>query len=302
MSYNKQKLCESFKSIYKNTFEDFDESNGYRRLKILGGAGTQIQFGDFFKGRIQDDASKTMYIIDDGVDALDQFVEELLKDDEFKECVSREGVEKEVTSVLKNYYEEVDLDDLHGLISEKIIKSIRREITERIVYVKVSNLKIDREIELGDVSFVTDIEAKKAVNHFNNQRRLKSKFRTEEQIENAKQFKEVVEQITNSSPAFVKVKCKSHFSNIDRVAISEALVWINCIRAFSHVVSPPSDKAFWGLPEEVPDSISSFISLDHDEDKSGINIQSKISGKVQQFILGPKFDFCTFFGSIALSI
>jgi hypothetical protein len=287
VSYNIKRLSELFKCIHAHTTDIVKDMDKYHKLKILGGAGTKIQFtnkrGTFIL-EVPEEAGKTLRIFDEGVEAIDLFTEELQKDDEIKTYVSLSGIEKQIDDVLRHNYGTINLDDLEQFVKNSIIKPIRSKILTWEVYIPLVNLKIEKELTLGDVSFVTKDIASKAVNDFREKGDYRFHGKTEEEKENNKKaFLGEISKAMKDYQAFAKVECKSHVSNIETIATNKAFIAINSIRSFLHVLYQYSFKALWGLPQEITSGYSGIISLDLNE--HSLNMNYVANGKLLSFDL-----------------
>jgi hypothetical protein len=290
MSYSKQRLAELFKCIYDHTTDALKDIEKCRNFKLLGGAGTIIKFTNergTFTGKVPDDAGKTLRIFDEGVDAIGLFVEELHKDEDIKTYVSSKGIEKQVEDALRLNYGKIDCDNIGVFIKESIIKPIRNNIRIWEVYVPVVNLKVEKEIVLGDVSFLPKDITSKTINEFMSKGNYRFYGETEEKKEdNRKAFLGQISKILDGYLAFARVKCKSHSSNIESVATNKAFMAINAVRAFLHILCPPSNKkALWGLPQEITPGLSGIISLNYSEKRS-FNLNYVKRGPIITFVLG----------------
>ena len=288
MSYNMQKLTELFKCIHDNTFDKPIDTDKHRRFKILGGAGTVIQFTSdhkTFTMKVPDEEGKTLRIIDEGVDSIELFVRELQKDNEIKEYVSPSGIEKQISEVLRRNYG--NINDFEAIVKASIVKPIRENIKTWEVYIPLVNLKIEKELNLGDVSFIPNSFAVNTINEFLSKGDYRFSGDTEEDKEgNRKAFLGQVSQMTDGYYVFAKVKCKSHSSNIEAVATNKAFMAINSIRAFLHILCPYPMKALWGLPQEITSGLSNIVSFLDDSDKHSFNLNYIKTGANNQFVLG----------------
>ena len=289
MSYNIQILTELFKRIHDNTFDKTIDTDKHRRFKILGGAGTIIQLSNENKTltmKVPDEEGKTLRIIDEGVDAIEQFVRELQKDKEIKEYVSPNGIEKQIEDVLRRNFGSIN--DYESFVKTSIVKAIRENINTWEVYIPLVNLKIEKELNLGDVSFVPNNLAANTINDFVSKGDYRFHGNTEEEKEGARRtFLGLLSQITDGYYAFAKVICRSHSSNIEVVATNKAFMAINSIRAFLHVLCPYFMKALWGLPQEITSGLSGIVSLNQGE-KHNFGLNYIKNGALTLFVLGLK--------------
>lgn len=284
-----QRLTELFKRIHDNTSDKTIDTEKHRRLKILGGAGTVVQFTSdrgTLTLKVPEEGGKTLRIIDEGVDAIELFVRELQKDNEIKEYVSPNGIEKQIEEVLRQNYG--NINDFEAIVKTSIVKPIRENIKTWEVYVPLVNLKIEKELSLGDVSFVPNNLAANAINGFISKGDYRFHGDNEEKKEDSRRaFLGQISQITDGYSAFAKVKCKSHSSNIEAVATNKAFMAITSIRAFLHVLCPNSMRALWGLPQEITSGLSGIVSLDYGE-KHSFNLIYAKNGALTSFVLGLK--------------
>lgn len=289
MSYNISRLCELFKCVCDNTTDVIGEIQGYRKIKILGGAGTMIQMSNerqTLTMKVPENGGKTLKITNEGVDSIDFFIDELFKEEEIKTYVSRSGIEKQIEKVLQENFGQLKVDDLESFVKTTIIKPIRSNIRTWVVYIPIVNLNIEKDLQLGDVVFVSKETISNEVCPFLEKRHLLFGGETEEEIQgNRNAFLGRVQKAINDSQAFAKVTCKSHSSNTEAIATNKAFVAINCIRAFTHILYSISQRALWGLPQEITDNrLSTTISLDYNEEYQ-FHINYSKHGAVLPFIL-----------------
>ena len=101
MGYDKKKLASLLRIIYDNTTTDTANIQGHDRLMVIGGRGSKVSFNSpkgAFEGTISDSAGPTIVIRADGLTSFEEFLDEVTKDEEFKEFVGRDAIAKHVKS------------------------------------------------------------------------------------------------------------------------------------------------------------------------------------------------------------
>lgn len=262
MSYNKQKLADYLRSIFKHTDVDLTDLEKKRRHLILGGAGSGMVITP--KGRapvhfqVPDDAPPTMYVYDEGCDALDDFVSECMRDSEIELLVGRDGVLTHLQNLIVELRGQVtDEADYSEIIRDKILKPLREGIIEWDISVPVANLQLEHPVKVGKVEFIPH-----HIGYLANVALVMShKGGDDLARQNSDKFAilSLVNQASATAKSWAVTKVRSHQARFKEVAAIEVEAAINVIRAFIHVFFPRSLKSAFGLPFDIAGGTTLFF-------------------------------------------
>ncbi len=289
MGYDKNKLAELLKTIYSSTSEGSDAPEKYRQIQILGGSGTKISFATSkgtFEAAIPDGDVPTLKIVDDGVDALDAFADELLKDDDFRNAIGRSAIQERIGALLQSTRGLPPNEDLKDVVRFKIIKPLRDEIRPWCSYVPIVNLVVKTPLQLGDVWFVPQETAEQDSERFISDHRFGG-IDAEEQEEQKQLILRDMRAASQQTKAFAKVSLRVHSNRVSDSAADKALIAVNILRSYTHLFYPYDNKALIGLPTEISIGRDHSVSLGQDE-RHTFDIKHGCRGTLVQFVLDNK--------------
>jgi len=284
--YDKARLVELLRKLYQFTRDGAAESKDHRRLRILGGSGTRLSFTSptgTFEAAVPDGDVPTLTIIDDGVDALDAFAGEVLKDEEFRDIIGRAAVQEHLETFLQSTKGQLPDEDIKDVVRFRILKPLRDAVQEWCSYVPIVNLVVQAPLRLGDVTFVPQKEAEDESRHFIEEHQ----FGGGDAEYQEQQREAILAQIASSGsafPSFVKVKLRAHSKRVRDVAADKALIAVNVLRAHTHLFHSYSDRALIGLPTEMSTGSWQTTSLSTDS-RHSFNMQNADRGPLMPFVL-----------------
>jgi hypothetical protein len=252
MSYNRKLLGEHLERIFAHTRDGFVDPNSVRALFVIGGEGTAISFQGVaakLGGVLPEGAGPTLSIVDDGYDALMDFVDEALKDEELRELVGKEAVQKQVTDFVQSSGGTMPQGDAADLVRNEILRPLREAIRPWVCVVPVVNLQVKANLEIGSTMFVPRSSGALEATRFVMDHEYAGD--TDKQDAQRFQFVEMVNQLTDSASAFARVTFKAHPKHTNAVAVTHAEIAINVLRAFTHAFYRHDLRARFGLPTEI---------------------------------------------------
>lgn len=270
MNYDKQRLGGLLRTILAHTSQDYADPGRYRRHKILGGSGTQISFTSprgAFLGRVEEGQGPTLMIVDEGVDAYDDFVDETTKDCEMRDLVGRGAVEKQLNLLIRISTEKPSDVDNVELIRTMLLKPLRDNIEYWDAFVPIVNLQVQESLILGDVEFVPSPHMRQTCRNFLKYHRFGSDDPLQQHEQREAVFSQIDESVNRAS-SFAKVKLRSHSGRVGEIADDKALLAINTLRALVHLFYRYDHNAVFGLASEVSPGVSLTVSLGQNEDKN----------------------------------
>lgn len=285
MGYDKKKLAEYLRCVFKHTIEDHVDPNKHRRFKLIGGAGTKISIkssGQTFEGQVGNEGGPTLTIIDDGMDAHDLFIAEVLKDEEFCDLVGPAPIEKTISNILQATNGNAP-DDLENLVRHNILKPLRDEIREWTSYVPVVNLRLEERFSIGNAEFINLDDAKRECADF-----IKDHtFMEDDEEKRSKQREGLLNQFGHAlqlGSSVIKVAVRAHASRAQDTAAAKALQIINILRAHTHLLYSRSQRALIGLPTELHAGHWGAISFSQDSSRT-FHLNTKPTGPLLPFEL-----------------
>lgn len=285
MGYDKKYLGELLKRVYASTREGIVHNNEYRRAKVLGGSGTRIRISganNAFEGVVPEGQGPTLTIVDDGVDAINEFVFELLKDPEFRDIVGREAIENELGGLLRSTVGVLPTDDLSSIVRFQIIKPLRDGIRDWQTYIPVVNLVTRERLILGNVEFIDAQESRNAIGEFISEHQFAGDG--EEKQKQRQAISQKIDLTCQQCQSFARVTLRAHEKRVQSVASDIALIAVNVLRAHTHLFYSHEQRALIGLPIELPSGVWETISLGTDEDRK-VQLNSGLFGPHLKFVL-----------------
>ncbi|MCC6125721.1 MAG: hypothetical protein IT426_12210 [Pirellulales bacterium] len=286
MGYDKNRLADLLKKIYKFTVEGADIQESPCRYRIIGGSGTKISFATengSFEGMIPEGRGPTLTILPEGMSAYDEFVYELQKDEEFRYTIGSGAVEEQLKSYLQHTNGQLPSnEDIKDIVRYKIIKPLRDGIQSWISFIPVINLVVTAPLELGDVTFVSQETALSESQDFIQEHQFAGDEERQEEQRHV-----ISEQLLNGNnqySAFAKVLVRCHENRAAEVAADKALISLNIIRSHIHLFHVYNDKSLIGLPSELPQGYWQAISLSPG-DKHTFHVQNIVAGPLLPFVL-----------------
>lgn len=268
MPYDKSKLAELFSEVVRNTTDDETAAEGVRHVAIYG-AGTTIQIGNVFSGQLPDDGKATLYILGPGIEAMNGFVYECLKDRQFATQIGAEPIAKTLRAVLQELWPPASNLDPAGIVKGEILQKLREQIRKWSVRIPIANLKLSEPITIGNVKLVrhqdgTVANATMVVEH--------PDCEGFDRVSEKAAMLTIVAQIAQQGTAWAEVEIQAHEGKIIDVAKCEVELAISLIRAFAHALRPYGFCDVFGLPYELAGAQTGFIS----QSSHGITIQNDV--------------------------
>ena len=287
MSYDKNRLAELLKTIYEFTFEGVEDPHKYRACQILGGSGTAISITTekgTMEGAVGESGGPTLMTVDDGVEALGAFADEVLKDDVFREIIGRAAINEQLKNLLRSTNGKLPDEDTVSIVRQRITKPLRDEIREWQTYVPIVNLQVTSRLRLGDVEFVPVDETRSAARTFIEEQPLGSDDPVH-QGEQRQSFLAYLDKSYEQATSFARVELRAHKSRAPHIAADKALIALNILRAHTHLLHRRDDKAFIGLASEIPSAgAMQTVSLSQDDSHS-FNMKNSYTGPLRPFTL-----------------
>ncbi len=267
MSYDKKKLANYVSELLSNTTADFEKVDRDRPYSILGGAGSHVeltnQAGQTFVGKMSEEGTPTLYILEAGLRSLYAFVDECLKDREFATKIGSDALVKHLQATAKKFYAVSPSDlDLAKIVKEDILQALRAEIRQWRVHVPISNLQIQQPLTIGRVTFVRHEEGvvastKIIIDH-------QGPPNADRSTSDKAALLVTIGAISQQGSAWAVAEIESHEKRVSEVAREEIETAVNVIRAFTHVFNSRSLHSAFGLPYELTNGTAGFISQSKD--------------------------------------
>jgi hypothetical protein len=251
MGYNKGELVNLLRVIFQNTHQNIDW-DVHKANKVLMGGGTRISFkgekGEF-EGLVPDGEGPTLVILNDGINAFNKFVIEVMKDDEFKKYIAPKAIESKLESVLRKTQGKLPETDISEFLKLEILKPLREEIRPWISYVPIDNLIVKNNLKIGDVVFLPKEVVKNELNDFLSKHQYAGTI--DEQNEQREGVNTVLDHFFKNYNSYAKVTVRAHATKGSQKSIEIAYVAINALRTFTHILYSPTLKSYFGLPNEI---------------------------------------------------
>lgn len=254
MSYNKKKLADSLRRVFLFTEYDLPNAHEKAKLLILGGANSEViitpKGGLPLQGKVPPDAPPTLYVYNDGFDAIGEIVSELMRDNELECYVGKEAALKKIQQVIVDNKDKINANtNYEDIVKLQIIKMLRSEIQEWEVCVPVVNLSLEKAIRIGEVDFISKQEGyienvELVMNHQGSSDQTK-------RISDKAALLSIVSNASSKATSWAKTRLRSHESLLSTRAVSKIEASINVIRAFVHIFYPPKLRSSFGLPFDV---------------------------------------------------
>lgn len=285
MSCNRKLLGKYLERIFAQTHDGAVDRESVRALFVICGDGTAISIqgtAGRIEGVVPSGAEPTLSIVDDGYDALMEFVDEALKDDELRELVGRESVRKQVTDFVQSSGGTMPEGDAADLVRYEIAKPLRAAIRSWVCVVPVVNLQVKASLEIGSTKFVPRPSGALEAIRFVIEHRYAGN--TDKQEAQCYMCLELVNDMTNSATAFARVTFRAHPKHANAVAVAHAENAINLLRAFTHAFYRHDLRARFGLPTEIQPGLWWSMAMGQD-DHHTIHSSSHKRGSLAPFEL-----------------
>ena len=285
-SYDKGHLAEHLKKVYEFTWTGSHVPEGCHNYTIIGGRGTGFKFTSdkgTFEGVMSEGSGPTLVVFNDGKDALHSFVEEALKDEEVRDLVGPDALEKQLQTVLQSTNGLLPNGDLREFIRFQIMKPLRDELQVWISFVPVVNLVVTMPFRIGDVEFISQGKASVETKQFIEDHR----FGGDNDVHKEQQKRAIlskVEECCQQCRGFARVSVRAHSKRVKDVASDKALIAINILRSCTHLFHSYSEKAWFGLCSEMATGVSNMVSLGQTEEHR-FYIDSEVGGPRTEFVL-----------------
>ncbi len=297
MSYRKSELIDLLRAIYKDTHQDVDWDPN-KPQKVLGGGGTRIRIeGDkgTFEGAVPETEGPTLVILQSGILAFNEFIAEVMKNDEFKKYITPKAVEKKLESLLRKT-QGILPDGIEDELKTCVLKPLREEIRPWYVFVPVDNLLVMNKLKIGDVLFLPKQAAQEEIDELFREHKFAGEM--DEQKEQRKVTSSIFSSYCESSAAHAKVSVRAHVSRASQKATEIAYVSINALRAFTHVLYSHNLKTYFGLPNEVQGGTWLSVCYGNDE-RQGFNVdfhrrQALIPFELNETKINQLNEYCCF--------
>ena len=156
MSYNKKKLETYLATILENTTKDaekFDENQPYT---ILPGGGSEMVLkfhdGRSIKSTTPDDGTETLYVLGEGLKALNSFIQECLKDTQFALQIGEKALADHLNKMIRNFYGDKSIKH-EEVVKHEILKTLRSKVEKWQVRVPLACLGLNSCITIGDIEY-----------------------------------------------------------------------------------------------------------------------------------------------------
>jgi hypothetical protein len=267
MSYDKAKLAELFKAICENTISGPIDYTKHQRFRIIGGAGSAILLESpdkQFFGRMPEQGTPTLHVVDHGYEAFDTFVDEVMLDVEMASLVGRNAISETLIQVLQETggVFPADEDDPARFIRMKVLKPLRDAIQTWDVYVPIVNLRLYDTLQIGAVQFAIyegglphgELVSGKC----DDSNRASSPDKVPE-------LPPRMAEILGKYECWASTTLQSHPRNLSLVARRKVGHAINALRAFTPLLFSRDNKHLFGMAGLV--GHGTFVVLGRDEGK-----------------------------------
>ncbi len=284
--YDKRRLAEHLGKVYEFTRVGSQVPEGCRNYTIIGGSGSRFKFTSdkgTFEGAIPEDSGPTLVIFNDGMDALHSFVEESVKDEELRDLVGRDAVEKRVRMILQSSNGVLPGEDLINFVRFQILKPLRDELQVWVSLVPIVNLLVATPLRIGEVEFLPSSTASEQSKQFIEEHR----FGGDDDDHKERQKQDILSQVKGCAQqyrGFARVSVRAHSSRVADVASDKALLGINILRSHIQLFHSPSNKARFGLWSEIASGVWNMVSLGQNE-QHRFHINSEVGGPHTEFAL-----------------
>lgn len=284
MSYDRKKLETHLRVILQNTTDDPDAFDHETTHSILGGAGSRIEItaedGRPFVGQTPEEGPPTLYILEEGVRAQHEFVNECLKDRDFATQIGAEALMKHLQKLLRELHPKTrDELDLKEIVKKDVLKALRAEVRPWCVRVPIKNLGLASRLKIGNVTFVRQEEG--VVANTKAVMDIQGPDDSARNVSDKAQLLKVVGEISGQGTAWAIAEIEAHEGRVKEVAREHIETAINVIRAFTHVFRSYSLRCAFGLPYELNDGMTGFVA----ECAKRISIQQDRRGFFARFEL-----------------
>ncbi len=298
MSYFKTKLIKLLQVIYNNTKQGI-EWDVNKPIKVLGGGGTRISVKSAkgkFEAHVPDKEGPTLVILQDGVLAIESFITETMKDDEFKKYVSPKAVENQLDSLLRKTSGILPKGNVEEILKSGILNPLREAIRPWLVFLPIENLMTRKKLKIGDVVFLPSDIAQKEIDTLFDEHKFAGDI--DEQKGQRKQVEQMLSLYYKGYGSYAKVCVRAHATRSSQKATEIAYLCINALRAFTHVLYSHTFKTYFGLPNEVQKGIWLTVSHGNDE-KKGFKIdihqrQANIAFEINETNINTLRENCSF--------
>ncbi len=282
MSYNVKKLADHLAIILANTTADRDRVDDAKPHSILGGAGSAIEVateaGKKFTGKVSDEGPPTIYVLEAGLRAENEFVNECLKDREIASQIGDEALRARLRELLRRIHDKSEQPaSLESVVKNEILKPLRAEIKTWCVRLPIVNLRLTSPLQLGRVTFLRHDDGVVA-----NTRAIMG-FEGAPDVLRSNSDKagllKVVAEIGRISSAWAEVEIQSHEGRIRHVAHEQVEAVVNAVRAFTRLFSSRQLRAAFGLPYELTALKTGAIAVS----ESRISIHTSLGGAFTPF-------------------
>ena len=265
VSYNKSKLESFFKTIVEQTTTD-GTTVDLNKSQILCGAGSLLEVvhadGRRFSGALESESGPTLYIQPLGRRAKVDFVNECIKDRELAMKVGSQAIFNRIDALIKALFksssDSLPKIDYASIVKQDILKYLRNEIQTWKVRVPIAKLNIKKEFHIGSVKFVPFQSGIVS----NATMILNYQGPEGENVEPVKSsMLGLAAEIAATGSAWAETEVSSHASRIKFAAIDQIELAINSLRSFTHVFHGRTLKAAFGLPYEIVDGRTGFLSV-----------------------------------------
>jgi hypothetical protein len=283
MGYNLKRLADQLRLVLSNTHRELVEPTPGQAIFVMGGAGTSIRFESKacrLEGTLPDDAGPTVSIVGEGFDALEDFVEEALKDYDLRHFVGKKAIHNQVTGWVRASAAMSTPSDLAEVIREKIIKPLRSDVCPWLCLVPLVNLLVKVPVQIGSATLVSQetgtLEAAKFI--------LDHRYAGSDVEQHQQRFHMLtrVGRIGEMATSYARVETKGHAQHIDEIAIAHTEIAINVLRAFTHLFARHELRARFGLPSEIQTGSWSQLQLGQDENHC-FQMQVRSKGALDTF-------------------
>jgi len=266
MSYNKKKLETYLATILENTTKDaekFDENQPYT---ILPGGGSEMVLkfhdGRSIKSTTPDDGTETLYVLGEGLKALNSFIQECLKDTQFALQIGEKALADHLNKMIRNFYGDKSIKH-EEVVKHEILKTLRSKVEKWQVRVPLACLGLNSCITIGDIEYQPH---EIGVVH-NTKRVIDHKGPAEDPnrgLQDQSAFLKVLNEISQQGSAWDTFEVESHEQRIVEVARQKLEAGISLIRAFTHVFTPYDLRYAFGMPYELAGSPVGFMASHQD--------------------------------------